>query len=248
MQLSWPSALEGSVFQNLADNAIGISHYSGYWESPLGSGNQSQKTVTRTGITNFSPFAIGPIGTPLPLKFGDFKVSEKNSNLLIDWSTYDEVNVNHFEIERSQTGQQFTTVGRLNAKGSNGNKTDYNWIDTAPFKGVSFYRIKEVDIDMRAKYSTVVRIDLAQPNSELTLFPNPVVDSKVSIQVGNISKGQYKISVSNLNGKKLYDQTLDHQGGVISQVIQLPAETPSGIYSLSISGNGLRLFKQFVVK
>ena len=214
----------------------------------MGSGNQSQKTVTRTGITNFSPFAIGPIGTPLPLKFGDFKVSKTNSNLLIDWSTYDEVNVNHFEIERSRTGQQFATVGRVNAKGSNGNKTDYNWIDTAPFRGVSFYRIKEVDIDMRSKYSSVVRIDLTQPNSELTLFPNPVVERKVSIQVGNISRGQYKISVSNLNGKKLYDQTLDHLGGVISQVIQLPAETPPGIYSLSISGNGLRLFKQFVVK
>jgi hypothetical protein len=248
MQLSWPSALEGPAFQSLADNAIGISHYSGYWESPLGSGNQSQNTVTRTGITNFSPFAIGPIGTPLPLKFGDFKVYEKNNNLFVDWSSYDEVNVNHFEIERSQTGQQFTTVGRLNAKGSNGNKTDYNWIDTAPFKGVSFYRIKEVDIDMKSKYSTILRIDLSQSNSELTLFPNPVVDRKVSIQAGNISKGQYKISVSNLNGKKLYDQTLDHPGGVISQVIQFPAETPPGIYSLCVNGNGLRLFKQFVVK
>jgi hypothetical protein len=248
MQLSWPSALEGPAFQSLADNAIGISHYSGYWESPLGSGNQSQNTVTRTGITNFSPFAIGPIGTPLPLKFGDFKVYEKNNNLFVDWSSYDEVNVNHFEIERSQTGQQFTTVGRLNAKGSNGNKTDYNWIDTAPFKGVSFYRIKEVDIDMKSKYSTILRIDLSQSNSELTLFPNPVVDRKVSIQAGNISKGQYKISVSNLNGKKLYDQTLDHPGGVISQVIQFPAETPPGIYSLCVNGDGLRLFKQFVVK
>jgi hypothetical protein len=248
MQLSWPAALEGSSFQTLPDNQIGISHYGSYWESSLGSGSQSLNTATRTGIASFSPFGVSPVSTILPLKFGDFKISEINTDLLVDWSTYNEINVNHFEIERAQTGQQFVIVGRVNAKGNRGNRTDYGWTDTSPIRGISFYRIKEVDIDGRSTYSTVIKIDLSETSSELSLFPNPVINRKISIQVGNISRGQYKISVSNLNGKTIYYQTLDHQGGVIGQVIQLPPDTAPGIYSLSISGNGIRHFKQFVVK
>jgi len=248
MKLLWPSALEGSAFPTLTNSDIGIAHYGTYWESPLGSGSQSLKTVTRTGIVTFSPFAIGKVGIPLPLKFGDLKIYKDNSDLRIDWSTYDEMNVDHFEIERSQNGQQFATVGTVIARGNGNNgKTDYRWVDPSPLTGTSFYRIREIDIDGESKYSSVVRIDIDQDNSKLNLFPNPVVDKKLSVQA-NIEQGRYNILVSNLDGKKIYDQTLDHSGGIISQSIQLPPTTSPGIYLLTIRGNGVKILKQFVVK
>ncbi len=248
MQLSWPAALEGSAFLSLSDNQIGIAHYGSYWESPLGMGSQSQNTVTRTNITTFSPFGIGQIGTPLPLKFGNIKVYEKSSNNLnVDWTSYNEMNVDHFEVQRSQNGQQYTTIGRVNAR-NNENEINYSWTDSSPLKSISFYRINAVDIDGRSNFSTVARIDLGQTNAELVIFPNPVVGSRVSIQVGNMNRGQYKLAISNLYGRTVYNQTLDHSGGVISQVIQLPLDMPPGMYSLAITGNGNKLFKQFVVK
>ena len=248
MQLLWPAALEGSTFSTLTNSSIGIAHYGTYWESPLGSGDQVQKTVTRSGITSFSPFGIGKIGLPLPLKFGDLKIYYENSDLHIDWSTYDEMNVDHFEIERSQNGQQFATAGVMNAMGNgNSGKTDYSWLDSSPLSGTSFYRIKEVDIDGESKYSSVVRIDIDRNNSKLNLFPNPVVDKKLSVQA-NIEQGRYNILVSNLDGKKIYNQILDHRGGMISQSIQLPSATSPGIYLLTIRSNRVKILKQFVVR
>ncbi len=248
MKLLWPSALEGSAFPTLTNSDIGIAHYGTYWESPLGSGDQVQKTVTRSGIVSFSPFGIGKVGIPLPLKFGDLKIYKENSDLHADWSTYDEMNVDHFEIERSQSGRQFSIAGTMNARGNgNSGKTDYRWIDPSPLSGTSFYRIKEIDIDGASKYSSVVRIDIDHDNSKLNLFPNPVVNKKVSVQA-NIEQGRYSIMVSDLDGKKIYDQTLDHSGGIINQSIQLPSGTPPGIYTLSLTGNGQRLIKRFVVK
>jgi hypothetical protein len=247
MQLSWPAALEGAVFQSLSNNQIGIAHYGTYWESPLGSGDQTQNTATRTNITSFSPFGVGQIGTPLPLKFGTIKVYEVNTNLNIDWMSYNEINVSHFEIQRSQNGQQFTTIGTLSAKNNN-NVTTYTWTDTAPYKSTSFYRIKAVDIDGKSTYSTVARIDLSQSNAALALFPNPVENSRLSVQVNNLSKGQYKLVIWNLYGRFVYSQVLNHSGGAISQIIQLPPDVPPGMYSLTITGNGNKLFKQFVVK
>jgi hypothetical protein len=121
MQLYWPAALQGSKFSAYQNSSIGIAHYGTYWEPALGSGDQSQKTVTRTGITTFSPFGIGIVNVPLPLQFGDLKVYKQNTDLHVHWSTYDEVNVDHFEIERSQNGQQFATAGIVNATGNGSN-------------------------------------------------------------------------------------------------------------------------------
>ncbi len=248
MQLLWPAALAGSNFVAFANSDIGIAHYGTYWESPLGSGNQSLKTGTRTGITTFSPFGIGKIGIPLPLEFGDLKIYKENNDLYLDWSTYDEMNVDHFEIERSQNGQQFVTAGTMNARGNgNGSKTDYHWIDPSPYSGTSFYRVKEVDIDGGSKYSPIVRVDLGKSNSKFNLFPNPVLDKKVLVQA-NIEQGRYNILVSDLDGKKIFDQTLDHGGGIISKSIQLPSGTRPGMYLLTIRGNAVKLLQQFIVR
>ncbi|HEY2720524.1 MAG TPA: T9SS type A sorting domain-containing protein, partial [Chitinophagaceae bacterium] len=248
MKLTWPSALEGSTFQGIGDNQIGIAHNGGYWESPLGSGNQSQNTATRSNITNFSPFGVGQIGTPLPLKFGDIKVSEKSAgNVDVNWVSYSEVNLKYFQIERSSNGQQFSAIGKTNARNNN-NKDNYTWTDTAPLKTVGYYRVDGVDIDGKANYSTIVKIDPSQTRSDLTLFPNPVLDNRLSVQSGNMDKGGYRILISNIYGRTLYNQTIDHPGGILSQVIQLPSDMPPGVYSISISGNTVKLQKQFVVK
>jgi hypothetical protein len=248
MQLLWPAALAGVNFAALANSDIGIAHYGTYWESPLGYGNQSLKTATRTGVTTFSPFGIGKVGIPLPLKFGDLKIYKENNDLHVDWSTYDEINVDRFEIERSQNGQQFVTAGTMVANGNgSGSKTDYSWIDHSPFSGTSYYRIKEVDIDGQSKYSSIVRIDLGESNSKLNLFPNPVPDNQFSIQA-DMEQGRYNIMVSDLDGKKIYAQTLDHSGGIISQSVRLPSTLSPGVYMLTIRGNGVKVFQQFIVR
>lgn len=248
MQLWWPAALAGFDFAALANSAIGIAHYGTYWESPLGYGDQVQRTAIRTGVTTFSPFGIGKIGILLPLTFGDIKTYKNNGDLHVDWSTYDEVNVDHFEIERSQNGQQFVTAGTVSARSNgNGSRTEYSWTDHTPFTGTSFYRIKEVDIDGEFTYSTIVRVGIDQDNSKLNLFPNPIIDKKLSIQL-NLEQGNYTISVSDLGGKKIYAQGMDHSGGSISQTIQLPSTTSRGIYLLTIRGNGIKILKQFLVR
>ena len=246
MQLSWAPALEGSVFQNLADYQIGISHNGGYWESPLGSGNQSLKTVMRTNITAFSPFAIGQIGTPMPLNFGDVKVLERdNYDLEVDWVSYNEYNLDHFEVERSQDGRGFVSMGKVAAQNNNGT-ANYSWIDKSPLQNVSFYRINAIDIDNRSSYSSVVRVDRSHANSVLTVFPNPVVGKRISISTGSLDKGEYQLSIYDVFGRIIYQQRLIHSGGMLSQDIQLSAGIPPGTYSISIFGNGRRISKQFI--
>ena len=176
-------------------------------------------------------------------------MSEKNDDALnIDWITYDETNLTAFKVDRSLDGHQFTTVGKVAASNSH-NKENYTWTDNSPLTGISFYRIEAVDIDGMPEYSNVVRVDRTTTNySRLTLFPNPVTDKRVSIQVGNMDKGIYKLTISDIAGRTIYTQDLDHPGGMLSQMIQLPTSVSKGIYSISLCSNSSKFLKQVLVE
>lgn len=58
--------------------------------------------------------------TALPVRFGVISAAVRNGRLLVNWSTESEVNNNHFDIELSADGKQFTTVATVASKAVNG--------------------------------------------------------------------------------------------------------------------------------
>lgn len=250
MQLAWPAALEGSSFQNLGNSQIGIAHYGTYWETAFGTGNQAMNTATRSAIVNFSPFGVGQSSIPLPLKFGDIKVLQKNNSVQIDWYSYSETNLDHYEVERSTDGTNFSTIGQVACAGNSSSRKDYTWKDNINTDGIFFYRIKAVDIDSRVVYSPAVRININQQlQAEMILYPNPVTSKRITMQAGNLPKAEYTLMIYDQQGSRVYRQDFDHQGGAISQQISLPSSLAAGIYTLSVSnGRDIKMTKSFILK
>ena len=249
LQVAWPASLKGTTFSGLANGSIGLSHFDGtYWDPAFGNGSQTNNTATRTGITSFSPFGAGETNTPLPLRFDVIKVYQKNNGNQVDWSSLTEVNVSHYEIERSTDGQRFSTVSQKPAIGNNSDKASYGWLDMSVPGGVVYYRIKAVDLDGKLNYSSIVRTNKYTESQDLLLFPNPVKDKVVSFELSNIEKGNYDILVIDRNGSQVQNTSFNHYGGSISHTFSLPAGISSGIYNLRISGNGKNFMKTFIVK
>jgi Secretion system C-terminal sorting domain len=246
LQVSWPAALEGTTFSSFTDAQIGLSHYGGAWDEAFGSGSQSANTATRPGIYSFSPFAVGKTGLPLPLKFGEIKLTQRNGGINIDWISLTEINVDHYEIERSTDGSRFGIVKQVRATGNNSDKANYNWLDLSANSGTFFYRIKAVDFDGKLTYSTVARISIGQTNTGLILYPNPAPNKRISFQLNNLEKGQYQLSVYDMNGKFVYQQLLEHSGGAISQSIEINASAAKGIYNFRIKGGSTDIVKMFI--
>ncbi|MCH5720375.1 BspA family leucine-rich repeat surface protein [Niabella hibiscisoli] len=57
----------------------------------------------------------------LPVVLGDITAVSKNKRLLVSWTTFSETNNDHFEIEASVDGENFTRIGRVSSKATNGN-------------------------------------------------------------------------------------------------------------------------------
>ncbi len=250
MTFNWPDALEGQTFSTLANSEIGISHYGTYWEASFGTGSQSANTATRTGILTFSPFTVYTSSTPLPLKFGTIKASQINTGVQVDWFSYTETNVDHYEVEKSTNGDTYSVIGKVPGAGNSTSRKDYSWKDPVSTDGIFFYRVKVVDIDGRINYSPMTRINVTQPSvAGLVLFPNPVMDKKLTVQAGFLPAGQYKVVAFDQSGSPVYQQSFDHNGGSFTQFIQLPSSVKLGIYTVTLSGGqDTKLVKSVVIK
>ncbi len=136
----------------------------------------------------------------LPLNIISFTGSKQNNDALLQWKTANETGVSQFEVQRSNDGQTFATIGTVAAGGSLYSLTDAN---TFSSRTVAFYRLKSLDVDGRFTYSNILRLS-KQASAALTVYPNPVSD----VLTINGLKQIGTILLFNSEGKLLQQQTV----------------------------------------
>jgi hypothetical protein len=215
-------------------------------------GNVLNGTVTRNGVSSFSPFTLGSTSNtsnPLPIKFGIINGYTKGTGVQLEWKVYSEENVSYYEIERSANGSQFYSIGRVSSLNQN-KATDYSFFDANPLAGAGFYRIKSIDYDGKFIYSTIIRISLNNnAKNDISIYPNPVKGEYISIQLADLQSGVYVVKIISINGQQVFSQQFSHSGGAVTRVMSLPSSVKPGMYALCLESNGIRISsKSFIIQ
>jgi len=105
----------------------------------------------------------------LPLKLVDFSVQKIDNSVRLRWITADEANMDHFEVERSQTARDFASVGTIADKNLAIQNT-YSFDDIRPLKNISFYRLKMISTTGAVAYSRIIPVQFSSGKG-LTLYP-----------------------------------------------------------------------------
>jgi hypothetical protein len=134
---------------------------------------------------------------PLPLKLISFTGTVSGNTNFLKWETTDEVNTHRFEIERSDDGIHFTSIGNISARNSPGNNL-YSYTDNKVQSVIYFYRLKMVDIDSKFTYSKTIRVVNAA-DKQIAIIFQPVSDHLKIIGV----KAGAVISIIDLQGKTI---------------------------------------------
>jgi hypothetical protein len=151
--------------------------------------------------------ALAPCAT-LPVSFIDFKAqySEATHSVSIYWSTAQEQNAKEFVIERSLNGHSWSTVSIINAIGNTSVTTYYHAKDLRPQPGTNLYRIRQVDVDGRFKYTGIIGVKTsANSKSFLSIFPNPT-NGQVSINASVNGNEKVTINIIDVTGKQVLSQ------------------------------------------
>lgn len=131
-------------------------------------------TATTTACPMYSNIVIventGEGCLSLPVTLSSFNVKKEGLLATLNWSTTEESNSDRFEIERSNDAKSWLYVGQKAAIGESKVKVNYSFTDNTPLSGVTYYRLKMVDIDGSTTYSRRVSISA---NALTSAYPNP---------------------------------------------------------------------------
>ncbi|MEB2342899.1 MAG: T9SS type A sorting domain-containing protein, partial [Flavobacteriia bacterium] len=81
---------------------------------------------------------------------------------------------------------------------------------------------------------------VVQAAGEATLWPNPVRDGQVYLNIDGIGSAtqQITVDVKDIYGQQVYGQAFGNSGERFSTVLNLPADIASGVYLVNITVNG----------
>ena len=182
------------------------------------------------------------------IRFSNCNASFKNEETMITWGVIGEHDLDKYEIERSEDGANFSVVGSVEGTG-NSMYAPYMYNDAYAGAGNYYYRIKASSKHGVVVYSSVARVTILRLSSSLYVFPNPVVDNKVYLQVSSrLPEGEYNLRLLTTDGKIVNNKKITHPGGNATYTI-LPAITlRAGIYQLEIilPDNSKQLLKVMV--
>ena len=196
-----------------------------------------------------TPIVLTVNASTTPVKLTSFNASAAGSKVNLSWTTATEVNTDHFAVERSIDGRNFSTVITLKASGNTSSTVSYASIDNvSSLSGTIYYRLKSVDKNGQFNYSAVKTVSLKLTKGLISgLYPNPAKsgqDIKVSYQ--SVQSGSAVINLVNTLGKKVYSGAVTVTEGTNTLSVSSSHLSP-GIYYLSVSNSNGSTQKQAIV-
>ncbi len=204
-------------------------------------GNPTSGSITSNNrLTSFSPVTFGSAtgANPLPVQFISFEAKLVENIVEIKWKTGGENNNNYFTIEKSQDGISFEEFKRVKGAGNSNSVNNYAATDYNPNIGVTYYRIKQTDMDGKSGYSSIVIVKFYQQQQVIMeIFPNPANEEKVNLQmVGLGAKEKVVLQIYDNASRLIYKNVIAlNANGVIAEVINLPARIAPGIYIVTVT-------------
>ncbi len=180
----------------------------------------------------------------LPLKLLSFTAQQNGKVNELRWETMQEVNINHFDMERSINGKDFTGIGTQKAKGNSTIRINYSFVDMHPYKGINYYRLRIVDNDGRYEYSSIKRIANNENDFDAMMLPNPARDN-VTLFFNSEKLANAHIDVFNLQGSILIRKDMIIQTGSTTQKINI-SSLSSGNYFVRIKTQDQQLVFKLV--
>lgn len=207
-------------------------------------------TGSESACTNSGANDICSAGA-FPVEYLSFEAEPTETGVTVSWATATESNNDFFLVQRSQNGHDWEAIEQVNGAGNSSQPIKYQVVDNQPVLGLSYYRLKQVDLDGAFSVSTVKQINVeALDNLEIKIYPNPISKTdELYIQIPQ-RKHLYHLEVilSDLKGQKVFSQTFSesdiyqHHG-----LLGLPMGLESGTYVLMVKSGTARSVQKVMV-
>lgn len=187
--------------------------------------NYAAKTITVTGLSSFSDFALTDNDAPLPVELSSF-TSNVNRNIVdLNWSTVSEINNQGFEIERKVVSStSWSKIGYVEGNGTSNIAHNYKFTDRNISTEKYNYRLKQLDANGNFTYHNLANEVIIGVPSKFDIsqnYPNPFNPT---------TKINYDLPFDSKVSIKLFDMT----GREVANIVN--AAQTAGYYTVQFNG------------
>lgn len=169
--------------------------------------------------------------------------AEEGGNRL-EWLTNTEKDNNFFEVERSTDGVTFSTITRVDGKGTSNTKQHYVYFDnTAPTN--AYYRLKAVNYNDEHDYSKIIQVNRKAGTLNInSVYPVPVThEANISFNTNAI--GTAKMILTDVYGKTISMKEVNTIAGENIERVDMNGQA-AGVYFVTINYNGHQVVQRIV--
>ena len=236
VQLEIPGAIPGA----LAGHTLTVARYNGTaWVSAQGAtglsvspGTATSGTVSSEAQSSFGAFSIDfESAVPLPTLVVSFTAKNAGKNRAqLNWKITENSTPLMFEVLRSSDGVNFNKIGEVPGTVL---QFDYEFTDEAMVTGNNYYRLKMLDRDGSANYTSIVVVSNGGADGVVigNLMPT-VVTSGARLAVTSGKKATLQLLITDISGRIIQKQSVSLTVG--SQDVTIDASRLSpGMYQIT---------------
>ena len=175
---------------------------------------------------------------PLPVELVSFTARADGEAVRLNWQTASEVGNAGFELQHSRDGHRWQAIGWQEGAGTTTAPQHYQAHLSELAPGTHHFRLRQVDVDGRARLSRVVELQVGMPTAyQLSAaYPNPF-NPQTQLTLTVAQPQRVRAAVYDVRGREvavLLDEEVAAQTGV--PLVLVAADQPSGVYFIRVTG------------
>jgi hypothetical protein len=168
----------------------------------------------------------------MPVKFTAFFAKKSGQYIQLSWTTSEEMNNSHFEIQRSNDGRSWNMIGQVVAGSASVN--NYTFTDRNNANGATvYYRLKQIDKDGAFLYSTIKAVHANNASSIATIYA--ATPQTIAVEFNQQLNGKIIVRIVSVTGQSVFEKVFSEPAYRV--VLNVPAAN-KGMYIVQIIGEG----------
>jgi len=173
---------------------------------------------------------------------------DANHNAALTWKVTGESEISEYQLEKSTDGVSYNPIQTETGVLNTGNPVTYYHTDNQLSKLGQFYRVKSLSRNGSIHFSNQLFLQKKKSTVEVNIYPNPITNHQIRIQLLGSVEGIWDILLYNSAGKLVMQKNwkVSTKDGAI--VLAVNSSLPAGIYHLKMQSGKIQLNHRVVIR
>jgi hypothetical protein len=219
-----------------------LAHYNGsYWEGGISTAASGTDpfTLSRSGLTSFSPFSVGRQGV-LASDCQNFTATSTANGIVLRWQLVPDGQQHQYFLQHSNDGINFTNINKIEA-----GQSINSFTDKAYSNGANYYRIIQVTANAPAQQlCRIIEVTGRRNQTAVNLLGNPI-GNNLLLSISSLMNQQLTVEIIGADGSRAGNWIQIVPRGNSSFKLPINKLTP-GIYLLKVVGQDMQTVIRFI--